>query len=280
LLLLGSASFLAADIQWANRSYGPFKLGTAKEKAVAVEVRTAELKAAGVQWPKTDGSITVRDGKGEVIYRRNYPTTGEFELKIVVAGVELPGGRKAVLIMREFSPSAPGTGVDGQFFAFSSAGQFVPISGVIVPSCNDAVPSNFPVREKTVGGRKRIEVEVRDWTGHFGVIRYFPLDLEGVAHNTAQPISADRYPVQVRVEDARRIRKDDFPKGSTVNLFKQPVSAGAPSAQVNVRPDSKIEFLDAIEVDRQWWLRVKIDGKEGYVTGEEDFHRLGLPAAG
>ena len=63
---------------------------------------------------------------------------------------------------------------------------------------------------------------------------------------------------------------------------------------VVVKPDSKVEFLAALApnaMDRsgRWrndqddevpWLKVRIDGKEGWVHAEEDLNALGLFQAG
>ncbi len=63
---------------------------------------------------------------------------------------------------------------------------------------------------------------------------------------------------------------------------------------VVVRQDSKVEFLEA-EVELRWqedrdgigmgigddpWLKVRVDGKEGWIHTQEDFVAIGLPLAG
>ena len=63
---------------------------------------------------------------------------------------------------------------------------------------------------------------------------------------------------------------------------------------VVVKKDSKVEFL-AAEGEVQWeedehgvglspgddfWIKVRIDGKEGWIHTQEDFMAIGLPQAG
>ena len=65
-------------------------------------------------------------------------------------------------------------------------------------------------------------------------------------------------------------------------------------AHVVVKKDSKVEFL-AAETEVAWnedadgvglsvsddvWLKVRIDGKEGWIHTQEDFTAIGLPQAG
>jgi hypothetical protein len=84
------------------------------------------------------------------------------------------------------------------------------------------------------------------------------------------------------------------PKEDTfVRLFPGADENGTPR-HVVVKPDSRIEFLAALAanaMDRsgKWkigpsdeipWLKVRVDGKEGWVHAEEDLNALGLFQAG
>ncbi len=91
------------------------------------------------------------------------------------------------------------------------------------------------------------------------------------------------------VEAERRASEED----SFVRLFPEADETRTPR-HVVVRPDSRIEFLAALApnaMDRsgKWrddrsgeipWLKVRIDGKEGWVHAEEDLNALGLFQAG
>jgi len=79
-----------------------------------------------------------------------------------------------------------------------------------------------------------------------------------------------------------------------VRLFQQSdEKVGIPLHAV-VKKDSAIEFLEAeaalrweesagevgLSVPENIWLKVRIDGKEGWIHSQEDFLAVGLPQAG
>lgn len=257
---------------------GPFKLGPGQGQTVTVEVRTFEFRKPILESPTTDFALIVRDPDGEVLYRRNYPA-GDFEMRIVPAAVDLPGNRKALLVMRDFLPSAPGTGVVGQLFGFNRQGQFVPFTETMAPSHDDADPKWFPIQATASGRSPPAYVEIEEWTGNFTVVRYYPIDPEGVLSDRSSDAHSDQYPVRVDEKEARRWRKENYPKDNAISLHEAPRPA-ARHHRVPVPADARVEFLNATQDGSQWWLRVKINGQEGYVTGEEDFNRLGLRSAG
>ena len=61
-----------------------------------------------------------------------------------------------------------------------------------------------------------------------------------------------------------------------------------------IRRNSKVEFLEAagvlhwqeagdfvsLTVDGDLWLKVRIDGREGWIHTQEDFNAIGLPQSG
>jgi hypothetical protein len=91
------------------------------------------------------------------------------------------------------------------------------------------------------------------------------------------------------VETERIAAKED----TFVRLFPSADETRTPR-HVVVKPDSRIEFLlalapNAMERSGKWkndqsgeipWLKVRIDGKEGWVHAEEDLNALGLFQAG
>jgi hypothetical protein len=78
-----------------------------------------------------------------------------------------------------------------------------------------------------------------------------------------------------------------------VRLFPEPDDGYTPR-HVVVEPQGKIEYLES-RVPVAWredansisfgvqgdvWLKVRIDGREGWIHSEEDFEAVGLPQAG
>jgi hypothetical protein len=78
-----------------------------------------------------------------------------------------------------------------------------------------------------------------------------------------------------------------------VRLFPEP-DDGFTAQHVVVQAASKIEYLEArasvswnqdgngisFGVDGDLWLKVRIDGKEGWIHSQEDFSAVGLPLVG
>jgi len=96
---------------------------------------------------------------------------------------------------------------------------------------------------------------------------------------------------QVRVEAERVAQEEDL---TFVRLHQEPEEGLGTPAHVVVRKDSQVEFL-AAETEVLWeedangialsvsgdvWLKVRIDGKEGWIHTQEDFMAIGLPQAG
>ena len=79
-----------------------------------------------------------------------------------------------------------------------------------------------------------------------------------------------------------------------VRLFREPNERGAPPAHVVVKPDARIEVLagkvliawsegkDAIELSagEDVWVKVRIDGQEGWIHTPEDLNAIGLFQSG
>ena len=94
------------------------------------------------------------------------------------------------------------------------------------------------------------------------------------------PVQVERTPVS-----------DDI---TFVRLFSEPAENSGTPAHVVIRKDSKVEFLAAnvrptltadgdftvLGVTGELWLKVRIDGKEGWIHTQEDFDAIGLPFSG
>jgi hypothetical protein len=106
--------------------------------------------------------------------------------------------------------------------------------------------------------------------------------------------SACRYQVQA---DPVRGKEMTF-----VRLFSEPDEGFTPK-HIVIKPESKIEVIEA-QLPVEWiatadnttfqvspagageqpgsqmWLHIKIDGQDGWISGEEDFEAVGLPQSG
>ena len=140
----------------------------------------------------------------------------------------------------------------------------------------------------------------RVWTGNFFVI--IPLEVDwflgklAPAWQCRKMTSRGPMPIcQVRVRAERIPAEEDMTFVRLHQEAHQETEEGlGTSAHVVVRKDSEIEFL-AAETEVIWaedengvgltvsddvWLKVRIDGKEGWIHTQEDFLAIGLRQAG
>ncbi|HYL93630.1 MAG TPA: hypothetical protein VEW69_10810, partial [Alphaproteobacteria bacterium] len=152
--------------------------------------------------------------------------------------------------------------------------------------------------EAKSGGRLMLMHDVmkfRLWTGNFNIvypvlINWLTGSLEPAwrCYRGAGPQRVERCPYDVKV-DPVKITQQTF-----VRLYPEAEDNGRPQHLV-VNPGSKIEFLQA-EAQVKWsgdakaltlepnnddiWLKIRVDGKEGWIHSQEDFAAVGLPEAG
>src|SRR6185503_12103366 len=121
-------------------------------------------------------SVNIIDKNRRTIYHRNLPVTQiEDWVSVNSVAVKLSGGETLLLLMTSWTPSAPATGIQGQFFSFNGVGAFVPVSGLLSPSCNEMDPTYFPFRNPP--GHEGHFAAIDVWTGNFMVVEFYPLEL-------------------------------------------------------------------------------------------------------
>jgi hypothetical protein len=90
-----------------------------------------------------------------------------------------------------------------------------------------------------------------------------------------------------------RVERRPYEEETFVRLFEFPDSSSIPR-HVVVKKDTKVEFLwtyanvsiksgsaeSVMSIESLPWLKVRIDGKEGYVRDEKDLLALGIMPAG
>jgi hypothetical protein len=145
------------------------------------------------------------------------------------------------------------------------------------------------------GSEPRFQPEVlkaKIWSGNFFVVvplrvDWLPAKMSPAWRCTKQTAKGPRALCEYQVE-ADRIPADASP--TFVRLFAE-ADEGFTPVHVVVMKDSNVEFL-ATEAEVVWsedteeanlkvshdpWLKVRIDGKEGWIHTQEDFAAVGLP---
>jgi hypothetical protein len=258
---------------------------------------------------ETARSFEVRDAAGAVAYRKRIEDAstesnleeirkqGRFTFTEAVYATRMQGAANQALVVGWSSlPSAPDACstyvVLGLF-----EGKLVPFSE---PFCEDVVSSGPDSLDgswnlKREPGTNFETFEIRRGYGFFRVVipirvdflmaRLFPARW---CIRTGAPALLAQY-CEFTVEAERFAPKED----TFVRLFPEADESATPR-HVVVKPGSRVEFLAALApnaMDRsgRWrndqgdeipWLKVRIDGKEGWVHAEEDLNALGLFQAG
>ena len=267
-----------------ERAAGTFALG---ERSFQAVLRVARLPGDAEE---TVASIEVQDSDGALHFQRTLPLRVEGARFAETVGVDaaLLQGRQGsgVLLTYSVLPSTPLGGrswqvlglVQGRMKPFSKP---VTLEGELVEAAS--------AQQVRAGWDSLIETDIlnfRVWTGRFFVVVPLAVKWEWGSVNSACVLSRCSWRVEAQRQAA--------PSPAAVKLYPQPDgSAGEPEA-VAVTPASKVEFLGAEggvvwdETEEQvWfgvseivWLRVRIDGKEGWLSDPEDLNAIGLPEAG
>lgn len=254
----------------------------------------------------------LRNSKDQVVYREQYPFSfvdGGFDFTVSVTASSFATKEGAgIVVQRGEEPSDPLAGGSVQVFGYkygrdkygvdeSLFGSFGPpiwVEGDYLGVDTDtsrpkpALPPG--VTMMTMDDILKFKV----WTGNFFVM--YPVRINWITGQLEptwrcmETTSKGRtgrcsYPVEV---EAHRGGEETF-----VRLFPEADDGFTPKHLI-LRPETKVEFLEArlqidwagdgkainFKVNGDVWLKVRIDGKEGWIHSEEDFEAVGVPQAG
>ncbi|MGB9204728.1 MAG: hypothetical protein WCB94_12275 [Terriglobales bacterium] len=254
----------------------------------------------------------LRDVKEHVVYRESYGVAfenGGFESTVWISAksftTKLGSG---ILVAGMELPSAPDSGGWVQVFGFkygrdkygadeSLFGPFGPpiyIDGEFLEVGTDPLrptPTSFGGVTTTV---MNDVLKFRVWTGNFNIV--YPVLINWIT-GSLQPawrclestskgqVERCSYPITI---EAHRDNQPTF-----VRLFPEADDGFTPK-HVIVQPQSKVEYLEArtpvawnedakaisFSVNGDVWIKVRIDGVEGWIHSQEDFDAVGLPQSG
>jgi hypothetical protein len=254
----------------------------------------------------------LRDAKERVVYRESYPVAfenGTFESTVGISANSFTTKQgSGVLVHGMELPSAPDSGGWVQVFGFkygrdryaaddSLFGPFGPPIFIDGTFLDIGIDSLRPTPTFVGGATATVMHDVlkfRVWTGNFNIV--YPVLINWIT-GKLQPawrciettskgqVERCSYPLTV---EAHRDNQPTF-----VRLFPE-ADEGFTPKHVIVQPQSKIEYLEArtpvawnedakaisFSVNGDVWIKVRIDGLEGWIHSQEDFDAVGLPQAG
>ena len=299
-----------AELEDFDRQLGPLEIG-GQQFTVALHMKRVMTQGSVVDpdFQETLARLEIKDAGGSVHYEKTFPyeISGDSFVETIDATAQLLQGKQGngLLITYGTLPSTPLGGQSWQVFSLFAGPPSAPLNGKLVPFSKPIFTEGQLISETPgepvvqASEEPQLQGDVlnfRVWTGNFFAI--IPLRILwfqntiGPAWRCQKMTASGPKPLcQVRVEAERVPQEEEM---TFVRLHLEPEEGFGTPAHVVVRKDSMVEFL-AAETEVIWdedangvglsasgdvWLRVRIDGKEGWIHTQEDFMAIGLPQAG
>ena len=288
-----------------DRSRGPFQVN-GQSFTFIEHVQSIDRQPHNPDEDETVEWWELRDSSGKAVYHQQLGVAlsdGRFDdTESVDAGQLTTKLGQGILVSGAGLPSAPEDSGWYQVFGLFN-GKLVPFGapmsteGEFLGEAEDSFQPSAMFRGQQPQTVTRDVLNFRVWTGNFSII--YPVLIDWMQakvrpawtcyRQTAKGmIAACQYKVQV---DPVHTTNDL----TFVRLYAEP-DEGFPVTHVVVKPNSKVEFLEA-QVAVDWsvtqdnisfgvgngsdvWLHVRIDGQEGWIHTQEDFQAIGLPQSG
>jgi hypothetical protein len=309
-LVSTGAGIPAPVVEDVRKEEGPFDLGRQRFAVVLHMKRLAgQGPAAASDFQETLAGMEIKDALEKVHYHKSFPyeVSGDRFVETTEASAQLLRGRQGrwLLITYGTLPSTPLGGESWQVFGLFAGPPSAPLAGRLVPFSKPIFAEGQLINGKP--GNKVVEtsqepklqgdvLHFRVWAGNFFVI--IPLRILwfqntiGPAWRCVKMTARGPRPVcEVKVEAERHPADEDM---TFVRLHPEAGDDTGVAQHVVVKKDSKVAFLSA-ETEVVWkehadsvslgvaddvWLKVQIDGREGWIHTQEDLQAIGLPQAG
>jgi hypothetical protein len=260
--------------------------------------KDAKLKA-------TVGSLQINDAAGNIVYQETFPyerNGDHFASKLSASASLLSTTSGAALAIRFVDePGSATTGESWEVFGMTggklvSWGAPLPLGqggGISVGGVVTGVMLRGGIGVVPLASTAD-ELEFRAWAGNFFV--FVPVNVDWVAGQWSQGEECFELnegslrPKGCNLHVAASPQPPE--EGATVELSADTVEDRYDAQEVPLQSNSQVEFL-LVRALVKWgsvgdritcslddlWLRVRIDGKEGWVHSQEGLAALGLPAA-
>ena len=298
----------AVPLEDFDRQLGPFEIRGQRFTVLLHEKRIRGLRAVDPDSQETLVMMQIKDAGGAVHYSNIFPyeVDGDRFVETTEASAQLLQGKQGSGLLVTFGtlPSTPLGGESWQVFSLFAGPPSAPLNGKLVPFSKPIftegqlinAEAGAPVVQTSEEPRLQGDVlHFRVWTGNFYVILplrilWFQNRIEPAWRCQKMTPRGPKPICEVRVEADRVPAEEDM---TFVRLFPE-AEEGFTPAHFVVKKDSKIEFLAAeaeviwkeeedgvgLSVSDDVWIKVRIDGKEGWIHTQEDFTAIGLPQAG
>jgi len=297
---LQGASPAAVTVEDHTRELGPFQLKDHRFTVVLHEKHVGGVAVPDPEFQTTLAEIEIKDEKDSVHYRESFSyelADNEFTDTLSASADLLQGKERSGLLLTYGTlPSTPLGGQSWQVFGLFDD-KLVPFSKPIYLEGDLVSQPDGTIMKTEPGAGLQAEVlNFRVWTGNFFVI--YPVRVDFLMSKAMPAWRCFRMTPQGNLPQCQyRVETDPQAAGRGETFVRLHVEAeegiGTPD-HVVVKKDSKVEFL-AAEGEVKWeedehsvglspgddfWIKVRIDGKEGWIHTQEDFMAIGLPQAG
>jgi hypothetical protein len=285
-----------------ERRLGAFAIGGQMYAVVAREKSVSGARDA--KFATTLAELQVRDANETVVYQESFPydlQDGHFTRQLSASASVLQGVGGSLLLLRFLEEPAAGHAESWRVFGLVR-GELAPFgvplplgqgSGIAVGGVLTGVMVRGGIAVTPLASTAEL-LEFRAWAGRFFVYVPVRVDWEQGQWSEAEQCfelaggSLRPSGCNLRVSADARSRGD----GSIVTLYAEPAEDPYNAQQVPVRGSSPVELLAARTVVNwqrsgqriactfdEMWLRVRIDGNEGWLHSEADLAALSLPVA-
>jgi hypothetical protein len=293
----------AADVslQDVEQRLGPFRIG-GQDFAVVLHLKRPTRAQADRSEEAALSALEIQDASGASLYREIFSyalEAGTFSDSCAASAQLLNGGAATgLLISIGCLPSAPRSGNVWELFGLMN-GKLIRFGR---PFTTDGdFLGLIPIPPRKIGRATLFLPDVmqfRVWAGNFQVTVPLHVDwmqgrlmpgqrcFEQTGHGLRE--SGCEVPVE-----AERVPSDQ--ELTFVRLFTEASEGMGIPRHVVLRKDSQVEILGA-KIKTSWdqsrdvilfgvddqdpWLKVRIDGQEGWIHTQEDFNAIGLPQTG
>ena len=292
---------LAVTLEDVEQSIGPLKTKEQNFKAI-LHGKRARMKARpDIESEETVVKMEIRDEAGTIHFEKLFPYSlngSNFEESNSVSAEILVGKqRSGILVTYSVDPSTPLGGTSYQVFGMFDD-KLVPFSKPVSVEGQliGETSANSVMKTSAEPGLDAEVLRFRVWSGNVFVILPVRVDWlqtkMGPAWRCTKMTSRGNLPIcRFSVEADRVPQQDEL---TFVRLHAEADEGFGAAEHVVIKKNSKVEILEAegelvwqegddqigLGVGEDLWLRVRIDGKEGWIHTQEDFNAIGLPQAG
>ncbi len=284
-----------SQIKRSTKTLGSYYI-TNKQDSLEVYFNVDKIiysKELKYNWEDCDVSFSISDKNRKELYRRNFPSYNGDGSNIITAELlKFSDLGNFLFVTYNSIPSCGGCGYEGQVFGMNSLGYIVPITGIIhidygeEKSVNNLNPIWAYLQQDkglvTEGKCKECKpyIEVITHTGYCGLntVEYYNVSLEGIFlenKDATYPFFNQQISLDDKISDRFMPNKSNSII-DTLSFYSSPHKCKENPQLKFIKGSSIIRFLDLKINDEGFWLRMRINGYEGFVNIDDEYKKFGF----